>query len=310
MERERRGTRLQTIHIEDGCAAPPRRSREEVGDLAAHHHADDRVRGSGGDVAAPRVPSVAQHDETVGDRFHLFDEMRDVDDGAALRFQAAHQREQPRDVVAPEAARRLVEHEDAAARRKGARDLHELLRGDGERLDARSGVDLVVTELGQRAGRRVAHPRPVEQAESRGLHPEQDVFHHRQVRSERELLINRRDAGAARLERAARREPPAVDAHRTRVAGERAGEDGHQRALARAVLTDEREDLARADRQVHAVQRHRRAERLLDAAHLEARILHVVTALRRTAPGVSGFGRTLHFSHFDRSGSSRAFMPG
>ena len=62
---------------------------------APDHHLDDRRRRRVRRGAAAGVPSVAQDDEAIGDRLHLFDEMRDVDDRVALRLQPAKQREQP-----------------------------------------------------------------------------------------------------------------------------------------------------------------------------------------------------------------------
>ncbi len=83
-----------------------------------------------------------------------------------------------------------------------------------------------------------------------------------------------------------------VEPHRAGVGAKRAGEDRHQRALARAVLADDRADLAGIDEQIDAVDSERRAERLPDPAHLEAR------SGRRSCSVVSyGF-----FSHRSRSG--------
>src|SRR4029078_2931432 len=62
--------------------------------------------------------------------------------------------------------------------------------------------------------------------------------------------------------------------------------NGHQRALAGAVLADEAADLSRRDRQIDAVESDRRAEGLADPAHQASRRL----------------------AHFFRSGSSRAFI--
>ena len=84
----------------------------------------------------------------------------------------------------------------------------------------------------------------------------------REVRRERQLLVDHRDAGAARRERIARRVRGAVEPHLARVGRQRAGENRHQRALAGAVLADERADLAAAHREIDAVERDGRAERL------------------------------------------------
>ena len=137
--------------------------------------------------------------------------MRNVDDGVPLRLQAAQQREETLHVSAPEAARRLVEHQHPAADRERAGDLDELLRGHRERADRRVGRNVVVPEIGQRAAGQLAHARTIEHAVSRGLRTEQNVLHHGEVRRERQLLINHRDACAAALDRAARRVRLAVN---------------------------------------------------------------------------------------------------
>ena len=51
----------------------------------------------------------------------------------------------------------------------------------------------------------------------------------------------------------------------------RAAEDLHQRALARAILADERVDLAGRDLQRNATQRPRRAESFANAGEFETR---------------------------------------
>ena len=81
-------------------------------------------------VAAARVAAVAQHDEPVGDRLHLLDEVRDVDDRDAPAPRAAGSaRTAARTSRVAEAAGRLVEHErrgQPTGERAG--DLDELLR--------------------------------------------------------------------------------------------------------------------------------------------------------------------------------------
>ena len=56
---------------------------------------------------------------------------------------------------------------------------------------------------------------------------------------------------------------------RSAVLGVDAGQDLHQRALARAVFADECKHLARMKRQVHAVERVHAGEELLNTGHLK-----------------------------------------
>ena len=127
-ERQRRPARLQLAQLEQRLAGLSRAAGIEVIDLAAHHQLDDGLRRQLRRRTATGVAAVAQDDDAIGDRFDLFDEVRDVDDGEALRLETADQREEPLDVGVGEAARRLVEHDDAGAARQSARDLDQLLR--------------------------------------------------------------------------------------------------------------------------------------------------------------------------------------
>ena len=89
------------------------------------------------------------------------------------------------------------------------------------------------------------------------------------MRRDRQLLVDHGHAGPARLQRVARRVGLAVQRHGAGVGGEGAGQDGHQRALARAVLPDEGDDLAGRDAEVDAVEGDGGGEGLGDAAHLQ-----------------------------------------
>ena len=105
----------------------------------------------------------------------------------------------------------------------------------------------------------------VEPPPARRLDSEQDVLGDGEVRAERELLMDEGDAAPPRLERRGRGVGPIVELHLAAVRMQRAGDDAHQRALAGAVLPDQGVHLAGVEHQVHAVQRHRRAEPLGEA---------------------------------------------
>ena len=77
------------------------------------------------------------------------------------------------------------------------------------------------------------------------------------------------DAVAGRIGDAADRCRFAVDDDLARVRLMHARERLHQRGLTRAVFADERDDLARRDREVHSLQSVNPAEAFRDAAHLE-----------------------------------------
>ena len=96
------------------------------------------------------------------------------------------------------------------------------------------------------------------QQEARAFHTEEYVLGHREMRTERELLMDVGDSHTV-----------VVPRDRAAVGRDEAGEDVQQRALAGAVLADQRVHFARIEREVDAVQRDGRAEALGNAAQLE-----------------------------------------
>ena len=107
-------------------------------------------------------------------------------------------------------------------------------------------------------------------AAPRRLGAHQHVLGHREVREQRQLLVDERDAArrarrAASAARRPRRPPRCVPASgRCEPA-----QDGEQRALAGAVLAEERVHLARLHLERRAVERERRAEALRDAGEAQ-----------------------------------------
>ena len=102
------------------------------------------------------------------------------------------------------------------------------------------------------------------------LAAEEDVGGDGHLGDEVQLLVDDPDTGILGLARARERHGAAVEDDLALVVGDRAGEDLHQRALARAVLAAERVDLARPRRQAHVAQGVDAAEVLGDVPHLES----------------------------------------
>src|SRR5206468_6856473 len=231
---------------------------------------DDVVVRRRGGGASAGVTAIPKHDESVGDALDFLDEVRNVYDGMALRLEMTQQIEQVLDIGAPEAARRFVEDQHAAAHRNRTRNFYKLLGRDRQVADDCVRRDVVVSERRKRARRHLPHAWPIHQAETHRLGPHHDVFHHGQMRGERQLLVNHRDAGSPGIEWTAGNEGSAVDRQFPRIRLQRAGEDAHQRALAGAVLTDQAADFSFGDGQIHPVERDGRAKGFPDAAHREA----------------------------------------
>jgi len=253
-----------------------RRSREELVHLAPGHHAHDlRARHLAGVTAADGA-AVAQHREAAGDLLHLFEHVRDVEHTQPARLEPPDGREQPPHIVFRQAARRLVEDEDArVGLGEGASDLDQLLHGHRKRSGAGVDRDLPPIQLGQRRAGGPVHAGPPDEASARRLHAEQDVLGHGQVGRERELLVHHRHAAAARVHRVAGLIRRALEAHRPGVGHQRARQDLHQRALARAVFADDGVHLAGRHRQPHAVEGRGGSEALADAGENQARVGHL-----------------------------------
>ena len=84
---------------------------------------------------------------------------------------------------------------------------------------------------------------------------EEQVLRHRHRRNQAVLLEHHGDAEMARLQRRSRRDRPAVDEHRARGQRHHARHDLGQRRLARAVLADQRVNLAAPQLEIDAVDR-------------------------------------------------------
>src|ERR1051326_6023142 len=137
-----------------------------------------------------------------------------------------------------------------------------------QRAGARARVDLSAAEfLEQLPGAGVE--RIALQHERRAFRAEKDVLGDGEMRAERELLVDVGDAASPRVDRGRGRVRRAVDRHRAGVGAEKTGEDVEQRALAGAVLADERVHFAGTQAEVHAVEGDCRAETLREAAQLE-----------------------------------------
>src|ERR1043165_5537003 len=152
---------------------------------------------------------------------------------------------------------RLLAGSSIRITRASAARVDDLLVGERQRSGARARVDLAAAEVGEEV-RGARLERIAAQQEARAFHTEEYVLGHREMRTERELLMNMGDSCTVLVPR-----------DRAAVGRDEAGEDVQQGALAGAVLADQRVHFAHIEREVDAVQRDGRAEALGDAAQLE-----------------------------------------
>ena len=248
----------QSFDAQDLRRPGGRRREIRARNLAADHEAHHLGLVEAGRVARGHTAPVAQHRDAVGEAPHFVELVGDVDDRDAALAQAPHEPLEPSGLFRPERGRGLVHDDQARVEREGARDRDELALPRLEALDPLARPHVRFADGLELRGRAAIELADVDEAERRPrLAPEEDVLGGRERRDELELL---RDHGDPALDRFARRRQAldrAVqpDFALVGVGGDFAREDVDQRRLARAVLADERMDLAGDDVEVHAVER-------------------------------------------------------
>ncbi|MPM59588.1 hypothetical protein SDC9_106432 [bioreactor metagenome] len=102
-----------------------------------------------------------------------------------------------------------------------------------------------------------------------GFAPDEDILRNGEILEQVELLMDNAHAEALRLRGGVDFNFFAEEFDRTAILGVDTGQNLHQRAFARAVFTDQREHLARVERQIHAVERMYAGKELLNPCHLQ-----------------------------------------
>ena len=227
---------------------------------APDHHADHLVDRQPVDGPGRDDLPVLHHGHPVGDAQNLFEPVRNVDDADALGTQPRDDLMQPLGVLRREHRRRLVEDDDLDLARQRLGDLDHLLMRDGERAGPQRGID-VETERGDQFGSAPPERAP---GNNRSQFAEKDVLRHRQVRRQRQLLMDDGDALGARFPWAPEIDMFAGDADLAAARGHFAPQDPHQGGLAGAVFANQRMHLAGLNLEVHAAQGAHAAEAFRD----------------------------------------------
>ncbi len=259
----------EVTHLERDVAELDASLREDGGKLAPDHQANELAALDRPGLAGRDGFAVAEDRDAIRDGGDLLEAVRDVDDAGAVLAEPGHHGEQPLDLALAQRRGRLVhdEYPRVGADRLG--DLDDLLLRHAERLDEPFGIDRGADAAEQL--RRVLTPGfPAQSAPgAAALERQRDVLGDGQVREERGLLVDRRDAKGARRVRVDMRDGPARDGQRAGIGALRAGHDLDERRFAGAVLPDERVDLPGAQVEGHAAQGAHAGERLADAAGFE-----------------------------------------
>jgi hypothetical protein len=100
--------------------------------LTTDHHSDHSIAIDFIPDEATGVLSVTQSDDSVGNLFDLVEAVRNVNDAHLMRPQVPDDCKQPPGFGEGQAGRRLVHDQNASLRRKDARNLDQLLLGQGQ----------------------------------------------------------------------------------------------------------------------------------------------------------------------------------
>src|SRR6185503_12650076 len=111
------GRRHQVAHVEHDVAGWALVTlRKQLVDRSTNNVRYQRLVARPAERAIGHAASVAEHGEDIGDGTHLFKEVADVDEPDAFTAEPPDEREQVLDVVALQAAGRLVHQHDPRVR--------------------------------------------------------------------------------------------------------------------------------------------------------------------------------------------------
>ena len=221
--------------------------------------------------------------------------MRDEEDGHALLAEARHDAEQLSDLVGRQGSRGLVHDEHTHVERQGLDDLDGLLLSQGQapsglhhvHVDVQPGKDLLCL---------LAHLAAIDEAPPVTV-ADEDVLGDGQVGKDHRFLIDGRHGVGLRVEGAADVDGLPVDEDVADIGLDDAGHDLDQGGLARAILAQERIDLAGHQLERDIVEGLDLTEALGDPTHLKDRIklgrillgsglLHVILGRARLLRGL------------------------
>jgi len=188
---------------------------------------------------------VAEHGDTVGDRLHLVQLVRDEDDRATLVGHHAQRLEQGRGLLRRQHRRRLVENQHPCVAIERLQDLDALLLAERQLPDMSTRIDsdpVAVAKLGD-----VALDAPRMDDELPSFAPmiaEDHVLGDGERRHEPKVLMHHPHARVEGVARRRERDRLPVQLDLALVRPVQAGQDVRERRLAGAVLTEEGMDLA------------------------------------------------------------------
>jgi hypothetical protein len=239
----------------------------------ADHGFGQAVEAGAADGGVQHHRAGAHHGHRIAQRHDLLELVRDQQDGRAAVAQAAQGVEQRLGLGRRQHRGRFVQDQDVRAAVQRLQNLqplalaHRQVGHRGVQLDLQAGVMHQRFELRPHQGARLVQ-----------LPVRLGAQHHVVQRAERvdqhEVLVHHAHAACDGVAAALDLRRAAVDRDRAPVGLVEAVQDGHQRALARAVLAHDAVDGALGHHQVDRPVGLHRAEALVDAAHLDGRRRH------------------------------------
>ena len=200
--------------------------------------------------------------------------MRDQHDGNALLFQAMDQAQHLLDLPDRDRSRWLVHQDELGVGQPRARD------GDRLALTARHLLDEIVrpglrAQFSKELQRTRRHRLVVKQGDwtepALELAPEEDICRRRQIVGKRKVLVDDLDPHGACIDGSVEMHGLALEADVSMARPKIAGDDLHERRLARAVVAHQADHLSREDLHVDVMQRADRAELLADTDQFQDR---------------------------------------
>ena len=242
------------------------------GDRATHHVMNESpfvqlTRRSGGDHAP-----VAQDGHRVADLEYLAEPVGDVDDRLSLIAQMTNRLEEDVGFDLGQGACRFVHYDEPRVQGERSGDLHHLLLTDAQPSDEHGGIE-GLTHRRQILSRLRHESRPINQAEPiERLSAQEEILADGEAGQEVQFLVDHGYPSVDGLPRAGEMNFVAIEPDgSTGVGIVDAGDDSHERGLARAIFADKPHDLAGPNGEIDVGQHMNATEGLADAAQFEDR---------------------------------------
>ena len=256
------------LDVQHGLARRARLLVHLEADLAAHHHGGQLLCRRVAGVDGADILALAEHGAPVGDGHDLRELVGDEEDGLALGRKVFHDLHQLVDLLRGEDRGRLVEDEDLVVAVEHLQNFGALLHADGNVLDEGVRVDAQAVFLAQRED---LFPGLglLQKARLVRLDAEDDVVEDGEAFHQLEVLVHHPDAERVGVVRVVDVDDLAVFLDRAFFRLVQAEQDAHQRGFARAVLAEQRVNLAAPQLQGDVVIGLDPGEFLRDVQHLD-----------------------------------------